>query len=100
MQKAKQIIRSEELKMSLKKNLGKTQNRHPEYSGNFTFGRDIVLKKGETYRYGGWLNDDGSIYIRIIRNGDSGMDTIETLPLPIVPKDQSSNFDFNSTFEF
>jgi hypothetical protein len=91
---------SEELKMSLKKNPGKTQNRHPEYSGNFTFGRDIVLKKGETYRYGGWLNDDGSIYIRIIRNGDSGIDTIETLPLPIIPKDQSNNFDFNSTNEF
>jgi len=49
----------------MEKNLSRMNYRHPDYSGVFSLNRDVVLKKGCRYRYGGWINDDGSLYIKI-----------------------------------
>jgi len=49
----------------LQKNLNKTNYRYPDYSGIFELTRDIVLKKGKKYKYGGWINDDQSQFLKI-----------------------------------
>jgi hypothetical protein len=49
----------------MEKNLFSMNARHPDYSGIFRLTRDIVLRKDTKYRYGGWINDDGSLYIKI-----------------------------------
>jgi hypothetical protein len=41
------------------------KEQHPDYSGFFTVKEEIVLETNKEYQYGGWKNDDGTIFIRI-----------------------------------
>jgi hypothetical protein len=72
----------------MEKNLFRMNYRHPDYSGVFSLNRDIVLKKGCKYRYGGWINDDGSLYIKITPYEQPFSDT-----RPVTESEQ--NFDNN-----
>ncbi|MCK4662358.1 MAG: hypothetical protein KAT68_05805 [Bacteroidales bacterium] len=43
----------------------KTSDKQPEYSGFFNVKKEILLRPNKEYSYGAWLNDDGSIFLRI-----------------------------------
>jgi len=53
------------LSFSLSKNLNKTLGRQPDYSGTFKLKRPIRLEAEIKYIYGGWVNSDGSINLKI-----------------------------------
>jgi len=53
------------LSFSMSKNINKTSIRQPDYSGTFILRRAIRLEAEIKYIYGGWLNTDGSINLKI-----------------------------------
>ncbi|MFW5871625.1 MAG: hypothetical protein ACOCUT_00815 [bacterium] len=53
------------LGFSLAKNFNKTNVRQPDYSGTFVLKRPVKLDADVKYIYGGWLNTDGSINLKI-----------------------------------
>jgi hypothetical protein len=53
------------LSFSLSKYINKTQIRQPDYSGTFILKRPVRLVANVKYIYGGWINTDGSINIKI-----------------------------------
>jgi len=58
--------KNDTFKFSLRKETNKIIKNQPEYSGIFRLQKSIYLKEGQEYSYGGWTNDDGSIFIKII----------------------------------
>lgn len=53
------------LGFSLSKNINKTSTRQPDYKGSFILKKPIRLEEDVKYIYGGWLNTDESIYLKI-----------------------------------
>jgi RNase P subunit RPR2 len=53
------------LGFSLAKNIHKTNVRQPDYSGTFILSRPVKLEAEIKYIYGGWINTDGSINLKI-----------------------------------
>jgi hypothetical protein len=53
------------LSFSLSKNNNKSQIRQPDYSGTFILKRPVRLDADIKYIYGGWINTDGSINLKI-----------------------------------
>lgn len=43
-----------------------TSGNKPNYSGYFKVDREIIFEPGREYSYGGWKNDDGSMFIKIV----------------------------------
>ena len=41
------------------------KDRQPDYSGFFKVKEEIILRTNEEYQYGGWKNDDGTMFIKI-----------------------------------
>lgn len=58
---------------SLRKEHIKVSSTQPDYSGFFRLGKDVVLKEGHQYQFGGWINDDGSIFIKIVPHDENIM---------------------------
>ena len=58
--------KNDTLKFSLRKETFKTVRNQPQYSGVFRLQKNVNLKEGQEYSYGGWTNDDGSISIIIV----------------------------------
>lgn len=53
-------------KFSLRKETNRVLRKAPEYSGLFRLQKSVLLKEGQEYYYGGWVNDDGSIFVKIL----------------------------------
>ena len=53
------------LGFSLAKNINKSNVRQPDYSGTFVLKRPVKIDAAVKYIYGGWLNTDGSINLKI-----------------------------------
>lgn len=70
----------EQIKLLLKRKTGRTSPKQPEFSGCFDFIKDVTLRKGVKYSYGGWKNHDGSLYIKIVPADDGSPDTREIIP--------------------
>lgn len=56
---------SEKLQIMLQKIPLKITQSQPDYSGSFNVKREIVFKPNVDYCYGAWLNDDGTIFLKI-----------------------------------
>lgn len=52
------------LSFSLSRKTNKITSRQPDYSGTFTLKNDVLLKAGEKYLYGGWIQTDDSINLK------------------------------------
>lgn len=67
------------LSFSLSKKTNKITSRQPNYSGTFTLRNDILLKAGEKYLYGGWIQTDESINLKFtpLKDIDPGADQTE-----------------------
>ncbi|MFW5720819.1 MAG: hypothetical protein ACOCWW_00370 [Bacteroidota bacterium] len=61
----------------LRPNGHKIKTKHPNYSGKFTLTKNILLEENKEYRYGGWINDDGTIYIKITPADEPFLDAKE-----------------------
>jgi hypothetical protein len=55
----------DKLRITLRRNKYRQKIQHPYFSGQIKLTRDFLLKEGETYRYAGWVRDDGSLAINI-----------------------------------
>lgn len=55
---------SNTLGFSLFKNKNKTTSRQPYFSTVFTLSHDVILKKGEKYIAGGWIQTDQSLNVK------------------------------------
>lgn len=51
----------EVFKFMLRKNIRPESVNSPQYSSTFQLEKDVVIKAGVEYLYGGWVNTDGSI---------------------------------------
>lgn len=60
-----ETIELKNLQFHLLKNPRRKNNDHPEFSGMLTFNKEILLKKGNPYKYGLWKNEDGSLFLRL-----------------------------------
>jgi hypothetical protein len=55
----------DKLRITLRRNKYRQKIQHPYFSGQIKLTRDFLLKEGETYRYAGWVRDDGSLAVNI-----------------------------------
>jgi hypothetical protein len=58
--------KNDTFKFALRKETTKIVGNQPEYSGMFRLQKSVNLKEGQEYSYGGWVNDDGNIFIKIV----------------------------------
>jgi len=67
------------LSFSLAKKANKNKPRQPDYSGTFTLKNDVILKAGEKYLYGGWIQTDESINLKFtpLKDIDPGAEQTE-----------------------
>jgi hypothetical protein len=56
----------ENLQFTLRKNLRKLNDKQPEFSGIMSFDKEVLLGKDVEYQYGAWINNDGTIFLRIV----------------------------------
>lgn len=52
------------LGFSLEKKINRTKETQPHYGGTFILKEDVILKAGEVYLYGGWIQNDQSINLK------------------------------------
>jgi len=62
------------------------KSRQPDYSGFFKVKEEVILKPNEEYQYGGWKNDDGTLFIKIepVDLIDSGKFNLDDLTDPFL----------------
>ncbi len=58
-------INEDVIQFKLEKNPKKREKNHPYYSGVVSFNKTITIDKDVEYVYGGWVNPDGTIDIKI-----------------------------------
>lgn len=49
---------------SLEKKVNRTKETQPHYGGTFVLKDDVILRAGEVYLYGGWIQNDQSINLK------------------------------------
>lgn len=60
-------VRNDTFTFTIRKELvRRSSNETPEYHGFLKLHKNIHLEEGKEYSYAGWINDDGSIYIKIV----------------------------------
>lgn len=52
------------LGFSLEKKINRIKETQPHYGGTFVLKEDVILKAGEVYLYGGWIQNDQSINLK------------------------------------
>ena len=71
-------VKNDTFTFFLRKEINKIVRNQPEYSGVFRLQKSVNLKEGQEYSYGGWINDDGSLFIKIVPVENNIMVNLDT----------------------